>query len=161
MVTVVVRLAACLLASETEEEQQMRLDDSGNGVTRDSILFFRDNRDQLGHIVAADVRFPGFGDPFDPFLMVLRDAAGNEMRLSGCTTGYAGEGPRASMQVLVEAGFPLEGARGVFTEPTLALSRDCRVETTRDRPPRVVEPPDSGRRTRAPLRAASFEREGR
>ena len=115
----------------------MRLDDSGNGVTRDSVLFFRDNRGRLGPIVSAAVRFPGFADPFDPYLMVLRDAAGNEMRLSGCTTGYAGEGPRGSMQVLVEAGFSAEAARATFTEATLALNRT-------DGPPAQMAPAAAG-----------------
>ena len=103
----------------------MKLDDDGNGVTRDSVRFFRDNRDRLGPIVSAAVRFPGFGDPFDPYLLVLRDAAGNEMRLSGCTTGYAGEGPRATLQILVDEGFPVGEARAVFTAPELTLQRPC------------------------------------
>lgn len=101
----------------------MRLDDEGNGITRDSVRFFRDHRHELGEITSAELRFPGFGDPFDPYLMVLRDANGNEMRLSGCTTGYNGEGPRAAMQLLVEAGFPATHAQGVFSEPTIVLSR--------------------------------------
>ncbi len=49
----------------------MRLDDDGNGVTRDSLRFFHDNQHKLQGIVLAEVRFPGFTDPFDPYLMVL------------------------------------------------------------------------------------------
>ncbi len=93
-------------------------------MTRDSVRFFHDNQHKLQHIVTAEVRFPGFSDPFDPYLMVLHDAAGNQMRLSGCTAGYVGEGPRAAMQVLVEAGFDAEQARQVFTAPTLRLTRE-------------------------------------
>lgn len=122
----------------------MRLDDDGSGVTRDSVRFFRDNRERLGPIVSAAVRFPGFGDPFDPYLLVLRDDAGNEMRLSGCTTGYAGEGPRATMQILVDEGFLAAEARAVFTAPELALQRTCEAPPTAAR----RELPDPGSRRR-------------
>ena len=102
----------------------MQLKDHGNGITRDSLQFFREHRHQLGDIVEASVRFPGFEDPYDPYLMVLRDDRGDEMLLSGCTSGYAGEGPRGAMQVLVEAGWSADQAGLVFTAPTLRLERE-------------------------------------
>ena len=101
----------------------MRYSDSGNGITTDSIAFYRDHQHQLGPIVTADLRFPGFDDPPDPYLMVLRDEAGDEIRLSGCTTGYPGEGPRGAMLVLLEAGWSVEEARQVFSAATLRLTR--------------------------------------
>ena len=103
----------------------MRYIDNGNGVTRDSIAFFREHRHQLNEIVEATVRFPGFDDPHNPYLMALRDDRGDEMLLSGCTAGYAGEGPRGAMQVLVEAGWPADQAALVFTTPTLHLERQA------------------------------------
>ena len=101
----------------------MRLKDHGNGITRDSLQFFREHRHQLGEIVEASVRFPGFEDPYDPYLMVLRDDRGDEMLLSGCTAGYPGEGPRGAMEVLVEAGWPADQAALVFHTATLRLER--------------------------------------
>jgi hypothetical protein len=102
----------------------MRYSDNGSGVTRDSLEFFREHRHRLGEIVEASVRFPGFDDPYNPYLMVLRDAAGDEIALSGCTVGYPGEGPRGAMQVLVESGWPAEQAQQVFTSGRLTLRRD-------------------------------------
>ena len=101
----------------------MRYSDQGTGVTRDSLAFFREHRHRLGEIVEASIRFPGFDDPHDPYLMVLRDDNGDEMLLSGCTAGYPGEGPRGAMQVLVESGWPADQAALVFTTPTLQLER--------------------------------------
>jgi hypothetical protein len=101
----------------------MRYSDSGNGITADSIAFYRDHQHQLGPIATAELRFPGFDDPPDPYLMVLRDPAGDEIRLSGCTTGYPGEGPRGAMLVLLEAGWSVEEARQVFSAATLRLTR--------------------------------------
>ena len=105
----------------------MQLKDYGNGITKDSLQFFREHRHRLGEIVEASVRFPGFDDPHDPYLMTLRDSCGNEILLSGCTAGYAGEGPRGAMEVLVEAGWPADQASLVFTTPTLRLERDIRA----------------------------------
>ena len=109
----------------------MRYSDSGNGITADSIAFYRDHQHQLGPIVSAELRFPGFDDPPDPYLMVLRDQAGNEIRLSGCTTGYPGEGPRGAMLVLLEAGWSVEEARQVFSAANLNLARGGPAPATR------------------------------
>jgi hypothetical protein len=106
----------------------MRYSDSGNGVTRDSLAFYRDHRDRLGDIVSVDVTFPGFDEPYDPYLMRIRDADDNEMRLSGCTTGYPGEGPRATMQILLDEGWPTDWALAAFTDGRLTLSRTPDVE---------------------------------
>jgi hypothetical protein len=102
----------------------MRYSDLGNGVTRDSIAFFREHRHRLAEIVQASVRFPGFDDPHDPYLMVLADRNGDEIALSGCTAGYPGEGPRGAMQVLVECGWPPDQAALVFTTASLRLDRE-------------------------------------
>src|SRR5579884_2757468 len=93
-----------------EGSASMRYSDHGTGITRDSITFFREHRHRLGDIVQATVRFPGFDDPHDPYLMMLTDSNGDEIALSGCTAGYPGEGPRGAMQVLVECGWPADQA---------------------------------------------------
>lgn len=96
--------------------------DLGNGSSAESIAFFREHRDRLGELVAAEVYFPGTGGAY-PHCAALRDGAGNVIWLSGLAAGYPGEGPRAAMQVLVEAGFPAEQARTVFTERAVTLTR--------------------------------------
>lgn len=101
----------------------MRLEDAGNGIARESVQFFREHRHLLGEIVEAAVRFPGYDDPFDPYLMVLTDAQGSRMRLSGCTSGYAGEAPRAAMVVLTECGFDPREVQVLFTAATAHFTR--------------------------------------
>ena len=108
----------------------MQFQDAGTGVTRDSIAFFREYRHRLGDIVQASIRFPGFDDPHNPYLMVLRDTKGDQMLLSGCTAGYPGEGPRGAMQVLVESGWPPDQAALVFTTAVVHLERDSCLELT-------------------------------
>jgi hypothetical protein len=102
----------------------MRLSDAGTGITRDSLAFYRDHRHELGEAREVTVRFPGYDDPHDPYLMVLRDVAGLEMRLSGCTTGYVGEGPHGTMRVLIEEGCPVVHATVVLSAATARFVRD-------------------------------------
>jgi hypothetical protein len=94
--------------------------DNGLGVTADSISYYRDNRFQLGTIIAAEVVFPGLADHY-PYCFELRDDRGNRMFLSGLTAGYPGEGPRAAMELLVDAGFPATDARRVFHDQQVTL----------------------------------------
>ncbi len=106
----------------------MQFDDSGSGVTSESLAFFRQHRGQLQHVTEIVVRFPAVGDPTDPYLLVLRDVQGNTMRLSGCTAGYDGEGPRATFAILQELGFPAVDARRVLSEGHVEPPRDaCRL----------------------------------
>lgn len=101
----------------------MHLFDDGGGITADSRSFFRDNRHQLGEIIEAQVFFPGSAGP-SPYSCILGDADGNKMWLSGVASGYAGEGPRLAMEILVEAGFPAEQARDVFVRTPVRLQRE-------------------------------------
>lgn len=98
--------------------------DEGVGTTRDSVAFHRDHRHHLGDLARVAVRFPGFDDPHDPFLMVLTDTRGDRLLLSGCTTGYVGEGPHATLQLLVAEGVPVELAMAVTDAARLTLARD-------------------------------------
>ena len=103
----------------------MRISDSGTGIARDSLDFYRDHRHELGGIREVTVRFPGYDDPHDPYLLVLRDEQENEMRLSGCTTGYVGEGPHATMRVLIDEGCPVVHAMVVLSAATARFTRDA------------------------------------
>ena len=101
----------------------MHLFDDGGGITADSRNFFRDNRHKLGEIVEAQVFFPGSAGP-SPYSCILGDSEGNKMWLSGVAAGYAGEGPRFAMELLVEVGFPAEQARDVFVRTPVRLHRE-------------------------------------
>lgn len=101
----------------------MDLLDPGAGITRDSLTYYRDRRHELDGLVAITVRFPGFGDPYDPYLMVLTDGRGDRMLLSGCTTGYVGEGPNGSLEILVGEGVDIETALAVTAAARLSLTR--------------------------------------
>jgi hypothetical protein len=102
----------------------MELRDPGTGITRDSLAFYRDHRHQLADLAAVSLQFPAFGDPYDPYLRVLTDNHGNSLQLSGCTTGYVGEGPNGSMQLLVAEGVPGELALAVTDAARLTFVRD-------------------------------------
>ena len=102
----------------------MEIRDPGAGITRESLAFYRDHRHQLADIAEVTVRFPGYDDPHDPYLMVLRDTRGDELWLSGCTTGYVGEGPHGTMRVLIEEGCPVVHAMVVLSAATARFVHD-------------------------------------
>ena len=77
----------------------MILKDEGHGCTEFSIRFFRDHRNFLGVIVAAEMV------DSDDWPLHIKDDVGNEMWLSGCTAGYGGEGPHGTHTILQECGF--------------------------------------------------------
>src|SRR3954452_9956533 len=108
----------------TSKEDTMQLRDAGDGITRDSLAFYRDHRHELGALREVTVRFPAFDDPYNPYLMVLRDADGQELLLSGCTAGYVGEGPHGTLQVLVAEGCPVDAATYVLDGAALRYTRD-------------------------------------
>ena len=101
----------------------MELRDLGAGVTRESLAFYREHRHEMGKLARCTVRFPAFGDPYDPYLLVLADHDGNRMLLSGCTTGYVGEGPNGTLEILVAEGVPVELALTVNDGARVCLSR--------------------------------------
>ena len=102
----------------------MQISDTGNGVTRDSLAFYRDHRHRIDVLTEVYVRFPGYDDPHDPYLMRLRDQHGDELLLSGCTTGYVGDGPHGSMNVLISEGCPVVQAMVVLSAATARFTRD-------------------------------------
>jgi hypothetical protein len=102
----------------------MRISDEGNGITRDSLEFYRNQRHRLGSAREITVRFPGYDDPHDPYLLVVSDDAGDQLRLSGCTTGYVGEAPHATMRILVEEGVPVAHAMVVLSAAIARFRRD-------------------------------------
>ena len=102
----------------------MRISDPGSGITRESLEFYRDHRHEIADVREVTVRFPGYDDPHDPYLLTLRDNLGDELRLSGCTTGYVGEGPHGTMRLLIEEGCPVVQAMVVLSAATARFQCD-------------------------------------
>ena len=117
-------IGALLDVTTPDEEAPMRISDPGTGITRESLEFYRDHRHELGDVREVTVRFPGYDDPHDPYLLVLRDSRGDELRLSGCTTGYVGEGPHGTMRLLIEEGCPVVHAMVVLRAATATFARE-------------------------------------
>jgi hypothetical protein len=112
--------------------------DGGQGDPAASIAYYREHRHELGTIIAAEVSFPGLSDHY-PYCLELRDDRGNRLFLSGVTAGYAGEAPRAAMEVLVDAGFQAVDAQRVMVDRQVVLRQalwppdglDCEVASHR------------------------------
>ena len=130
-----------------------QLKDEGNGITRDSLAFYRDNRHNLGDLAEVSIRFPGYDDPHDLYLMVLRDRDrdrdGAELLLSGCTTGYIGEGPNGAMKLLIDEGCPVDKALIALGAATVHFTRDidgrwavdrCLAAAHRSQTPTDIDP---------------------
>jgi hypothetical protein len=94
--------------------------DNGLGIAADSIAYYRDHRHELGTILVAEVSFPGLSD-HHPYCFELRDDCGNRIFLSGLTAGYAGEGPRGAMEILIDAGFGVTDSQRVFHDRQVVL----------------------------------------
>lgn len=80
--------------------------DDGYGITQTSLAFFRERRECIGSIVGVTM----LADPSEdggwttyPFRIIGEDA---EIWLSGCNSGYGGEGPHGSITILKELGYP-------------------------------------------------------
>jgi hypothetical protein len=112
--------------------------DNGLGDAADSLAYYRNHRHELGAIVAAEVAFPGLSEHY-PYCLELRDDRGNRMYLSGLTAGYAGEAPRAAMEVLIDAGFAAADAQRVLHDRQVTLRQPWR-------PPGPYLPPVDPRR---------------
>ncbi len=74
----------------------MILKDAGDGCTEFSISFFRQHHHQLGVITYIEMT------DCDDWPLHIKDDAGNEIWLSGCTSGYGGEGPHGTHTILKE-----------------------------------------------------------
>jgi hypothetical protein len=98
----------------------MNLFDDGQGDIQASIAYFRDHRDELGCIIAAEISAPGLSDHY-PYCLELRDDRGNRLFLSGPSAGYPGDASRAAMAILVDAGFKAVDAQRVFRDRQVIL----------------------------------------
>jgi len=81
------------------------LKDDGYGTTVESLRFFRKCRDYLGEILSVEMIYYYKDEEWVEYpLHIIGSLA--EMRLSGCNSGFGGEGPHGSVTVLRELGYP-------------------------------------------------------
>jgi hypothetical protein len=68
----------------------------------DTPVYFQRNQWRLGEIVRIELLSPERADDKDGYAYPcrLKDKEGNEMWLSGATSGYWGGGPRATLEIL-------------------------------------------------------------
>jgi len=90
------------------------LKDNGHGITRNSLDFWRANKDKIGPVLSVEVRDDLYveqspeGYPLEyPCAIYGTDGI---IFLSGCTCGYGGEGPSGTAKVLEDIGVLPEDA---------------------------------------------------
>lgn len=93
------------------KEVRMILKDGGERIADFSLKFFRKNRKKLGKVVKVEMQeyVDGQGK-FRPYPFRIFDDKGNQLWLSGCATGYVGQGPYATYRILQELGLEIEHA---------------------------------------------------
>jgi len=140
--------------------------DDGNGVTEESLSYFREHRDRIGDVWG--VTMLDYKDRYVKYPLRIQGALG-EVWLSGCRAGYGGEGPHGTHVVLQELGYsephtryPFERSRfelgppfapdaeeygepeAGLTEDNLAVLRDIReFYEVHGRTPGITEMPGS------------------
>jgi len=93
----------------------MLLKDDGNGVTAESLDFWRANKDKIGPVsfveVHDDLHVEQSPEGYPLEYPCAIYGADGVIYLSGCTCGYGGEGPNGTAKILADVGLPLEEAR--------------------------------------------------
>ncbi|WP_199615586.1 hypothetical protein [Paenibacillus alkalitolerans] len=69
--------------------------------------------------------------------LVLQDQDGNEMHLSGCTSGFPGTGPKGTLNILRKLEFDIDLLNLIFMSPTFSI-RNLRHGRYVDNPPGYV-----------------------
>jgi hypothetical protein len=80
------------------------------GITWQSEALYHKVKDKFGKFTSASIK-----GEYDP--LILKDEHGNELHLSGCSSGYTGTGPHGTLEVLNDAGFKID-RRFVFSAKT-------------------------------------------
>lgn len=97
----------------------MRVFDAGQGDPAESLACFAEHRHRLA--AAAEVHFAGSGGA-DPYHLIRRDAAGEELRRSGSAASPR-RAARSAALILTEAVLPAEAARLVLGRAGLRRQR--------------------------------------
>ncbi len=101
--------------------------DNGYGVSEKSLAFFREHKHLVGEIESIKMIPYTNTEIIYPF-KVVGDVG--EIWLSGCTAGYGGEGPRATIDILKELGYPDEACDVVYKNCEFTLGPPSRWRPT-------------------------------
>jgi len=88
------------------------------GVAEKSLAFFRACLYLIGEIKAITMTSHARLEIVYPFKVIGKMG---EIWLSGCTAGYLGEGPEATVQIMQELGYPLDACGVVFRNPEFQM----------------------------------------
>lgn len=95
-----------------------------SGVTRFSLLFWNEIRENVGEIVKAEMK----QDKRQNWSLWLTSKDEVTVILHGCSAGYGGEGPRGTIEILESAGFNSKKLRDtVFNNDTFVMRRKARA----------------------------------
>lgn len=88
------------------------LKDNGHGITEQSLKFWHDNKDKIGDVKTLEASFEPLALDYDDLGMLeynveIKGSKGSIL-LSGCNSGYSGEGPNGTAKILAELGVPLD-----------------------------------------------------
>lgn len=86
------------------------------GITECSERLFDKTRNKFKRFVKATMEKRNSNERY----LILRDEEGNQLHLTGCTSGYGGTGPMGTLYVLNRAGFNID-ARYVISAKEFEL----------------------------------------
>lgn len=118
------------LYKESNKRTIMVIKDYGEdrGVTHKSVALFDAVKDQFERFTEAKIdkelskdNNMVYGD------LILKDKNGNELHLSGCSSGYTGTGPHGTEEVLNKAGFDVD-KRFIFSAKEFQLDHPIEEE---------------------------------
>ncbi|WP_340373272.1 hypothetical protein [Peribacillus sp. FSL E2-0218] len=104
------------LYKESEKRNIMIIKDYGDdrGVTDKSVALFEAVKDQFDRFTEAKIdKEISKNNNLIYSALILKDKNGNELHLSGCSSGYSGTGPHGTEEVLNKAGFDID-SRFIF-----------------------------------------------
>ena len=98
--------------------------DPGHGVTETSLKFYYAMKSEIGEVRTVEGSFepletipnPDYPQASLEYNLRITGHLG-AILLSGCNSGYSGEGPNGTRQILVELGMDRERARRTMTMP--------------------------------------------
>lgn len=103
------------------------LRDNGAGITVESLKFWNENKDRIGKITHVEVSFESLlseereenGITYPTEYNFIAFGSNGAVLLSGCNSGYFGEGPHGTAKILVELGLDKEIAKKIIGQKTI------------------------------------------
>jgi hypothetical protein len=113
------------------------LKDGGNGVTPDSLEFWKENKDKIGIIRRVEVskdslqndirKSDWFVDGYPVEYTFIAYGDDGVILLSGCNSGYGGTGPNGTAKILTEFDIPVDIARKIMLSNHINIYPDRKM----------------------------------